>query len=72
MSKSRYAVAAEELRDNTEQWSAYESDGNCVVPGFESRGSYRFPSLSHKLGTGPHSLAKERRCSSQGRSFALW
>ena len=31
MSKSAYAVAAEELRGNTEQWSAYESEGNCVV-----------------------------------------
>jgi ATP-dependent DNA helicase Rep/DNA helicase-2/ATP-dependent DNA helicase PcrA len=31
MSRPAYAEAAEELRDNTEQWSAYESQGNCVV-----------------------------------------
>lgn len=31
MNKPGYAEAAEELRGNKEQWSAYESEGNCVV-----------------------------------------
>jgi ATP-dependent DNA helicase Rep/DNA helicase-2/ATP-dependent DNA helicase PcrA len=31
MNKPTYATAAEELRDNSGQWSAYESKGNCVV-----------------------------------------
>jgi ATP-dependent DNA helicase Rep/DNA helicase-2/ATP-dependent DNA helicase PcrA len=31
MSKPAYAEAALELRDNAEQWNAYESEGNCVV-----------------------------------------
>jgi len=31
MSNPTYAIAAEELRGNTEQWTAYESGGNCVV-----------------------------------------
>ena len=31
MSKPAYATAAEELRDNPGQWSAYESNGNCVL-----------------------------------------
>jgi len=31
MKKLSYAEAAEELRGNKEQWSAYESRGNCVV-----------------------------------------
>jgi ATP-dependent DNA helicase Rep len=31
MSIVSYIQAAEELRDNAEQWDAYESEGNCVV-----------------------------------------
>ena len=31
MSVSSYAETAEELRDNKEQWEAYESEGNCIV-----------------------------------------
>lgn len=31
MSKPAYGTAAEDLRDNPGQWSAYESKGNCVV-----------------------------------------
>jgi len=31
MSGSSYAETAEELRDNKEQWEAYESKGNCIV-----------------------------------------
>ena len=31
MSKSLYAIAAESLKKNDEQFEAYESEGNCVV-----------------------------------------